>query len=333
MYTEGLSEGAGPLTVTIGTGVPRDLAIIEVGTGTWCVYCPGAAMGVDQMHEEGLSVGVIEYHSDDFYTNSEGTLRLNYYGVSGYPTAIFDGVDEHSGGSPTNSLYNSYLPKYESRMGVPSLFKLESTYENTDGDDYKITVDAEMIEAYAGLNHDIVLQVALTELHIEESWQNQTELNFVCRDIIPDQNGTNLDFAASTKQSIVLDYTIPSSYNMENVEMIVFIQDNITKEILQGSKSIFSTSGVDGNTIDESGITVYPNPFENYTNVSFKLYTEEYVEVTVYNIIGEVVFHSEQYLSAGQQELTIVTQEFNSGVYLLNLIVGDKVYTKKISSY
>ncbi len=241
VYDEGLSEGAGPLTVTIGGGIPRDLVVIEVGTGTWCVFCPGAAMGVDEMHEEGLSVGVIEYHSGDAYSTSEGELRLSYYGVSAYPTAIFDGLEQHAGGSATNSLYGTYLPKYEYRMGVPSLFELESTYENIAGDNYQLTVDAEMIEEYQGVNNDIVLQVVLTESHIPENWQNQTELNFVCRDVIPDENGTSLDFAGSATQSVQLDFTIPSEYEMENIELIVYIQDNASKEILQATESLLSS--------------------------------------------------------------------------------------------
>ena len=83
----------------------------------------------------------------------------------------------------------------------------------------------------------------------------------------------------------------------------------------------------------EMGVSVYPNPFKNYTNVSFTLEEEENVALTVYSIIGDVVFHSEQTMSAGKQDLIINTGEFKSGVYIINLVAGDNVYTKKISSY
>ena len=57
VYDEGLSASAepGPETLEIGDLVPRDHVIVEIGTGTWCQYCPGAAMGADEMHEEGFS--------------------------------------------------------------------------------------------------------------------------------------------------------------------------------------------------------------------------------------------------------------------------------------
>ena len=242
VYEEGVSAGAGPVEVIIEGGVERDLVIIEVATGTWCTYCPGAAMGVDEMHAEGLSVGIIEYHSGDNYETTESSARIAYYGVTGFPTAVFDGVDMHVGGDATQSLYATYLPKYESRIGYASVFTIDAEYYNIGGDNYQVSIDAEMIATYTWLTNDIVLQVALTESHIPENWLGQTEVNFVCRDMIPTADGTSLDFAGNATQTVTLDFTIPSSYVMENVEIIVFIQDNTTKEILQGSASMFQNS-------------------------------------------------------------------------------------------
>lgn len=60
------------------------------------------------------------------------------------------------------------------------------------------------------------------------------ELNFVCRDMIPDQNGTALNFDIDTTHSVALDFTIPAEYAADNLEVVVFLQDNNTQEILQG---------------------------------------------------------------------------------------------------
>ncbi len=40
--------------------VPREMVIMEVGTGTWCTYCPGAAMGADDLLANGCRVAVME---------------------------------------------------------------------------------------------------------------------------------------------------------------------------------------------------------------------------------------------------------------------------------
>ena len=38
----------------VAQNVPRDKVIVEIGTGTWCQYCPGSAMGADDLIANGL---------------------------------------------------------------------------------------------------------------------------------------------------------------------------------------------------------------------------------------------------------------------------------------
>ncbi len=55
-----------------------------------------------------------------------------------------------------------------------------------------------MIEEYQWTTDDIVVHAVLTESHIPEDWQGtMNEVNFVCRDMIPDHNGTPLPRGAS----------------------------------------------------------------------------------------------------------------------------------------
>lgn len=83
-----------------------------------------------------------------------------------------------------------------------------------------------------------------------------------------------------------------------------------------------------------SDFSIYPNPFEDYTNVSFNLTESAYVELSVYNIVGEVVYQTQlSELGMGSQKLLLDTQNYKPGIYFVNLIVGDKVYTKKITSF
>jgi hypothetical protein len=211
------------------------LVIVEIGTGTWCMFCPGAALGADELVANGHRVGVINYHSGDFYETVESAGRIAYYGIVGYPRAEFDGVLEFIGGQLyPNSNYAAYLPNYETRIGTAPLFYIEAQYYNTGDNNYQVAVEAKRLGDYAAPDPDIVLQAVLTESNIAADWQGMDELNFVCRDMIPDHNGTALDFDVSTTQSVVLDFTIPVEYVTENLELVVFLQDNSTDEILQG---------------------------------------------------------------------------------------------------
>ncbi len=79
--------------------VARQKVIVEIGTGTWCQFCPGAAMGADDLVANGCQVGIIEYHNGDSFTNDASNYRnSSYYSITGYPTTHFDGVLEYVGG-------------------------------------------------------------------------------------------------------------------------------------------------------------------------------------------------------------------------------------------
>ncbi len=81
------------VTILVAQTVPREMVALEIATGTWCTYCPGAAMGADDLLENGCFVAVMENHNGDPFANTYSNARNSYYGVPGYPTAIFDAVD------------------------------------------------------------------------------------------------------------------------------------------------------------------------------------------------------------------------------------------------
>ena len=215
------------------------LTIVEIGTGTWCNFCAGSAIGADDLMGNGHRVGIINYHSNDPYDTNESEARISYYSITGYPTAVFDGVLHQLGGQVyPNSVYANYLPHYETRTAIPPLFYIKAQYYNKGTDNYELKVVVKQLGDYLLPSQDIVLQAVLTESYIFEAWQDLDELNFVCRDMIPDHNGTDLDFSTSTTQFVTLNFTIPAEYVADNLELIIFIQDNSTKEILQG---VFAT--------------------------------------------------------------------------------------------
>jgi hypothetical protein len=84
--------------------VPRQKVVFEIATGTWCVFCPGAAMGAADLISNGHDVAIIKYHSGDAYQIPASTARISYYGVSGYPTTKIDGTLTHVGGNANNSI-------------------------------------------------------------------------------------------------------------------------------------------------------------------------------------------------------------------------------------
>ena len=152
----------------VGQQVSRQMVIMEVGTGTWCQYCPGAALGADDLVENGQQVAVVENHNGDSYANQYSNSRNSYYAITGYPTAIFDGLLKHSGGHHTNSLYSTYLPKYNQRMAVLSDYTLSMVITNTSGNSYQADVTIKK-ENSATTATSFKLHFAITQSHISQN--------------------------------------------------------------------------------------------------------------------------------------------------------------------
>lgn len=214
--------------------IERNLVALEIFTGTWCVYCPGAALGADDLINEGQPVAVIEHHSGDAYQNEYSLARKNFYGISSYPYAFFDGIVELSSGSVDQSLYPQYLPLVQDRMEILSPFALDFAFTNSGDHQFNITADISKVADYG---EDVVLHIFVTESHIDEDWQILSELNFVNRLMYPDANGTALDFSNSNDLVIEHTLSLDPEWNVEFSEFVIFIQDMQSKEILNTAKA------------------------------------------------------------------------------------------------
>lgn len=214
--------------------VARDKVIVEIATGTWCYYCPGAAMGADDLVANGHDVAIIEYHNGDAFTNSASNYRNNYYNVSGIPSTKFDGTLTVSGGSHTQSIYPQYLPRYNQRIAVNSSFTIDVQGVTYGLIDFEANITVEKVATSSASN--IKLHLVLTESNIEFNWQGMSELNFVERLMAPNHLGTSIDFSGGNTQQVSLNFNLEDGWVYENCEVVVFIQNNTTKEILQGTK-------------------------------------------------------------------------------------------------
>ena len=210
------------ITAVIAQNVPREMVALEIGTGTWCTYCPGASMGADDLLANGKFVAVVENHNGDGFANIYSNARNSMWAIPGYPTATFDGMLSVVGGSHTQSMYSNYLPKYNGSIGVESPVAMTMEVEQTDAD-YTVTV--EMIKVGTITATNIVLYFFVTESHIQHNWQGQTHLNFVNRLMVPDQNGTTVSFAGGDVQTVELNFALDSSFPVENGEFVAMLQN------------------------------------------------------------------------------------------------------------
>jgi hypothetical protein len=223
-----------------GQAVQRNQVVLEIGTGTWCTYCPGAANGAHDLLLNGCHVAVIENHNGDAFANSYSNARNTYYGITGYPTAEFDGISPYVGGQacPSGNVYSGYLPLYNARYAVLSPLLVDISGTNS-GTTYNIVVSIKKLATITAT--DLRLQFVLTESNIATApWPGSggcmTKVDHVNRIMVPDENGTAISFASGDMQIVNLTFTMDAAWVPSNCELVAFIQDHAGHEALNGSK-------------------------------------------------------------------------------------------------
>jgi hypothetical protein len=265
----------------------KDNVLMEVGTGTWCYYCPGSALGAEDLLANGCKVAVVEYHGGDSYENPMSNERVNnYYGITGFPSAIFDGLSWYVGGDHTVSNYTNYLPLYINQLNVKTPAKLQVVATSLGGGSYQFDLTAQKLAPLR--NQNLKLFLAVTESHIEEAWQGQSELNSVFRTMLPDANGASIDLVNNTSVTSTQTLTLDPSWVSSELEFIAWIQDIDTKQVMNTTKFSFVNLGLNhaGNEIKAN---VYPNPFTVSTEINFTLNETSVVKVAVYDNLGRLI--------------------------------------------
>ncbi|MCX6272140.1 MAG: choice-of-anchor J domain-containing protein [Bacteroidetes bacterium] len=318
----------------------KQKVLLEVGTGTWCQYCPGAAMGADDLVTNGQQVAVVENHNGDTYAYTSSDARNTYYSLTGYPTAIFDGIKKLTGGDHTNSLYTSYLPIYEGRYAVKTAFGLTVLGSMTSNNiNLNITVERYGETPFA--NSNLVLHVALTQSHIMVAWQGQTHLEYVSRIMVPDAGGTPLNLSTATSQTVPLTFNFNTAWGGSvaghDFEVVTWVQDLTTKEVVDAANYDLATMVVGINEpMNSLAAGVSPNPAASSTTIRFTLNEPSATTIEITDVTGKVVkskfmtllgsgSHSIEWDITGDNG-----QLVDNGLYLCRIQAGNQVSTFKI---
>lgn len=212
----------------------RHAVILEIATGTWCQYCPGAALGADDLHASTASAGIVEHHDSDPYSTPDAVARYDtYYGVTGFPTAFFDGGNSVVGGNHTQTMYPTYQQKYNAAMAVATPFDLTASWVQ-NGASVDVTVDVSQIGANS--SSAIRVQAVLTESHIQVNWQGQTECSFVNRAMYPSAAGTPITTTMGGPAAhLTFNMPINGAWVQNEMELVVWVEDGTTKQVWNGS--------------------------------------------------------------------------------------------------
>lgn len=303
--------------------VARECVLFEVFTGVRCPWCPGAATAIGRLLDEGKSIAAVAYHTNafsnpEFYTN-ETNARASYYYITGYPTVKIDGVlspgmsGQNGNEQQAQASYNQGLNAYNQRINITSPYTIDLSFDYVSGTECKVTATANKVGDCNG--NDVRLFVVLTESHIQYSWQGMPEVNFVTRDMMPTQNGTQL-----TSDSQTFETTIDmANYPKENCEIIAWVQNyNGNKEVYQAVKlSLSELLFANDMVIKEvENVTVGSCSGKMAPRITFKNAGSEALSSVVFNVkVGDETISTYEWsgnIATGETE-NIALPEFDFG--------------------
>ncbi|MFC2104650.1 T9SS type A sorting domain-containing protein [Bacteroidota bacterium] len=278
----------------------------------------------------------LDYISLNYHTNFKGSNILNnyypsgpsaralYYGVTGVPYSVVDGMSKFSYASG-NELYETDIHR---RVLIDPQFDI-SLQHNVEDNELIVSSSVKALDDLTG--HDVVVYIAVVEKDVVISSE---EYRNVLRTMLPDAAGTLIerDWVEGDSVIVFQKQTLPAYIDSEdNLITIVFVQD-------KDDKVIYQTAFVDEfgaiTSIDElieniasSDYRVYPNPVKEILTIQLLKTVPYDLEINVYNGIGALVKNGK--LLHGENLVEFNTNDLPAGVYYLRLTNTDKVIDSK----
>jgi len=157
--------------------------------------------------------------------------RISYYNVFFAPTTVIDGILK-----PISTDSNSVKTAVDSRLSITPRFNI-NIGANLEGD-YTVNVDIKFIDTTSINMSDLVIHTVLTETDIEfeqaPGSNGETKFYDVTRLMLPSKDGTPIrQLIDQGEVTFLFEDALLSSWNLEKLNFVVYIQNKATKEVFQ----------------------------------------------------------------------------------------------------
>jgi hypothetical protein len=243
----------------------------EVFTSSTCGYCPAANAAIDAVALNPNNIDdctVIKYQVSwpspgDPYNTPEVGQRRSYYGVTGVPEFYVD-ANEDSGAAYSQTKLNNYA-------AVPAYFEIEATHTIVG---YDIEVDI-TITPYMDWQGKCRVAVVERQTTGNVGSNGETEFHNVMMKMLPNPTGTVVNLISGTPYSFQLSGNLASTFieEMYDLEVVVFLQDDSNKDVMQSNYSEFVPSATDVILTDLNVTNTYSDcALGNAEAVSIEIY-------------------------------------------------------------
>lgn len=305
------------MDLSVATQSTQSLPFFESFTSSTCGPCAPFNTNVFNpfMDSHPDDIAVLKYQmswpapGDPYYTD-EGGVRRSYYGVSFVP-------DLYTGGNQTATNSGAVDSAFDYETNKPAFFEMTSSL-SISGDNVYVDVN---IMPFISVNMKV--NIAVVEVETTENTGNNGETSFehVMMKMLPDADGTAVSFEAGTNSEIneMFDMSSTNVEDMDDLMVVVFVQDDATKQVMQSTFALGQPLGLDDENLQNVGM--YPNPSNGQLNIS----TDRELQITIHDILGKKVFSKD-----GINTEVLDVSHLNNGMYLVNISDGTSMTSKKL---
>ncbi len=302
----------------IPTQTVARLPFFEEFTSSTCAPCASFNNGVFNpflaQHEEELVY--VKYQMDwpgagDPYYTEEGGVRRGYYGVNAVPMLYVDGRNVATTSPGVNNAFNT-------SMATPAFIDIDSYYA-IDGNN--VIIKGQFV-SYADLV-DATLHVVVFEGITTQNvaTNGETEFHHVMMRLLPDGYGTSIENIQSGEPFLFehnVDMSTTNVEEMDDLQVAIFLQDNVTKEIFQAAYA--DLSGVGVSNLQSGKLTIYPNPV-NGEQISVRIpeSMNSNVKIEIRNSIGVIV--------------DVLNETIANGIISIDNVYSPGLYTIRVFDY
>ncbi len=285
------------LSASMFAASAQKVVLVEQFTNSGCPPCAAAVPPVSAyVNQNEDKVVMIAYHASFPYLDSmyhenkvDNDAAVAYGQVSGVPFSIVDGIAYRGTTSDFGSKKETIVAQ---QLAKPLVYNL--AFSNLSLNEGRITGQL-LTTAIDTTLTNLVVKIAVIEHTVLKSSykaspgkNSEKEYHYVMRKMLPSFDGTVLTAA---NQAIDFEWDIANIKNTEELRVVAFVQNTVTKEIYQtvlGTPEGSITSGVFGAaSTNTNAFVIYPNPTKNELIIATKGSVIE--QVAIVSIDGKLI--------------------------------------------
>ena len=131
-------------------------------------------------------------------------------------------------------------------------------------------------------------------------------------------------FTINSEDTIKIAFALIANKNLYNLQ-------NSASNAQRKYINIYKQNNINEINKNISEINIFPNPINNYTEISFYQKDNSSMELNIINSLGNIIFSKKlRNTKIGKNVININTSNFSNGIYFVQFKTTDKIISKKI---